>query len=477
MAAAKLLGVLLAGSALSACAIDPHADASKTALPQRYTASEQPVVSAVAEAAAQRFTLGARPVPAWWEAYGSSALDDLVREGLDHSPSLAAAQGSLQAARQGLRAQVGESLLPQVDAGFAPSRQRALAMPGLPQQTLLYDVFALQAQASYTFDFFGAALHADRALAAQVDEQSFQVDAARRDLAASIVTLSIEVAALQEQVQATTAMVALAEQAAQQAGDRQALGAASRGDAELAQLDAAQQAAGLPALRSQLAVLRHAQAVLLGRNPQDAPPPLPLAQLHLPQEVPVSVPSALLHQRPDILGAEAALRAAANAADAAAASLFPSLTLSASYGHGAFDWGTFTSPEGVIWSVGASLTQPLFHGGALLARKHQYQAAYEAAAAQYRQTVLSAFQDVADRLATLDEDANALAQSERAAAAAQRAAADIEAKYRLGSVPFSATLMAGRQYQGAWVALLRARAARLSDTAALFRSMGEPPVP
>ena len=465
----------LSGLMLGACALDPHATAPRTGLPERYTADSQPLVSATADGSAQRFALGARAVPAWWEAYGSNALDDLVREGLDRSPSLASARGTLKAAREGLRAQVGESLFPQVDVGFDPSRQRALAIPVLPQQTLLYDVFALEAQGSYTFDFFGAALHADRALAAQVDQQSFQVDAARRDLAANIVSTTIAIAALDEEIEATTQMVALAEQSAQQTRDRHGLGAVSRGDAHLADLDAAGQAAALPALRAQLATLRHGQAVLLGRNPQDAPPPLQLADLKLPQEVPVSVPSALLGQRPDILGAAAALRAAANEADAAAAAMLPSLTLSASYGRGGFDWGTFTSPQGAIWSVGASLTQPLFHGGALRARKRQYQATYEAAAAQYRQTVLSAFQQVADRLATLDEDADTLRQAERAAEAARLADADMTLRYKLGSVPFSATLAAGRQYQNARVTLLRARAARLSDTALLFQAMGDPP--
>ena len=459
---------------LAGCALDPRSAQVPVPEPARYTADPQPAGSGNADST-QHYTLGARPVPAWWQAYDCSALNDLVGEGLAHNPSLAAAQGSLKAAREGLKAQVGASMLPQVDLGMDASRERALAIPDLPQPTLLYDVFALQAQASYTFDFFGAALHADRALAAEVDEQSFQVDAARRDLAANIVTLTIQIAALSEEIDATTTLVALAEQDAQQTRDRHGLGAVSHGEAELAQQDAAQQAASLPSLRATLATLRHAQAVLLGRNPADAPAPLQLAQLHLPQELPVSLPSELLHQRPDILGAEAALRAAANKADAAAAALYPSLTLSASYGHGGFDWSTFTSPQGVIWSAGSSLTQPLFHGGALLARKRQYQAEYEAAVAQYRMTVLTAFQDVADRLATLDQDADLVQQSLRAATAAENNASDLEARYRLGAVPLSASLAAERQNQNARVALLRVQAVRLTDTAALLRAMGDPP--
>ncbi len=165
--------------------------------------------------------------------------------------------------------------------------------------------------------------------------------------------------------------------------------------------------------------VRHAQAVLLGRTPDQAPAPLPLASLHLPETLPVSVPSELLHQRPDILAAEAAVRAAADEAGAATASMFPSLSLSASYGRGGFDWSTFTSPAGAIWSVGAQLTQPLFHGGALMARRRQYQANYEAAVSQYKQTVISAFRTVADTLVSLEEDAHTVAETRRAADAAQ----------------------------------------------------------
>jgi len=199
-----------------------------------------------------------------------------------------------------------------------------------------------------------------------------------------------------------------------------------------------------------------------------------LSDLKVPETVPVSVPSELLHQRPDILAAEAALKAAADEAGAATASMFPSLTLKASYGRGGFDWSTFSSPQGAIWSVAGTVTQPLFHGGALFARRRQYQANYEAAVGQYKQTVLSAFKNVADTLVSLDEDANTLTQTQRAETAAHAASSDTEARYKLGATPYYATLTAGQQYQNARVQVARARASRLADTAALFDSMGNP---
>jgi NodT family efflux transporter outer membrane factor (OMF) lipoprotein len=443
--------------------------------PAHYSVEGQPAQTAQADGVAQQVASGARPVPRWWTAYGSDDLDALVDEGLKNSPSLAAARSALQAAREQLRSQIGANMLPQIDLEFSPSRQRTLGIPTLPEQTFIENVFTAQAKASYTFDFFGAAFLADRSLAGQVRQQALQLEATRRALAANIVVATINVASLQEQVTATETLVALGEQRAQQVAARYKLGSASREEMLASEQDAANAAATLPALRAQALAVRHAQAVLLGRTPDDAPPPLQLEALKVPQTVPVSVPSDLLHQRPDILAAEAAVRAAADAAGAATASMFPSLSLPASYGRGGFDWSTFTSPEGAIWGVGATLTQPLFHGGALLARRRQYQANYDVAVGQYKQTVLSAFRTVADTLVSLDEDANTLVQTQRAETAAHDAQGDTDSRYRLGSTAFFVTLTAGQQYQNAHIQHVRARASRLADTAALFDSMGNPP--
>jgi NodT family efflux transporter outer membrane factor (OMF) lipoprotein len=471
------ISVLVATSlTLTACAaFGPDRHPPRMPMPEHYSVDAQPTHLPTADGVAQAVAAGGKPVPEWWQAYQSDELNELVQEGLKNSPSLAAAQSTLQAAREQLRSQIGNSLLPSVDVGFSPTRQRALGIPILPQQqTFLYNVFAAQVQTSYTFDFFGAAFLADRALASQIGEQAFQLEATRRALATNVVTATINAAALQEEVEATERLVELGEQRAQQTAARYKLGSASREEMLAAEQDAANAAATLPSLRAQALAVRHAQAVLLGRTPDHAPPPLALDSLHVPESVPVSVASDLLHQRPDILAAEAAVRATADEAGAATAAMFPSLTLNASYGRGGFDWSTFTSPAGAIWSVGASLTQPLFHGGALVARKRQYQATYEAAVSQYKQTVLSAFKNVADTLVALDEDANTLAQAHRAEVAARDTQSDTESRYKLGATPFYATLTAGQQYQSTHVQYIRARASRLADTAALFDSMGDP---
>jgi NodT family efflux transporter outer membrane factor (OMF) lipoprotein len=468
---------ILIGAALllSACtAFGPDRHPPRIAATEHYSVAAQPAQLPDADGVAQKVDVGAKPVAQWWKAYQSQELDGLVEEGLKNSPSLASAQSTLRAAREQLRSQIGNSLFPSVDVGFTPQRQRALGIPILPQQqTFLYNVFAAEVQASYTFDFFGAAFLADRALAGQVHQQALQLEATRRALATNIVVATINVAAMSEQVEATERLVALGEQRAQQTAARYKLGSASRQEMLAAEQDAANAAATLPALRAQSLALRHAQAVLLGRTPDKAPAPLALDSLHLPESVPVSVPSELLHQRPDILAAETAVHVTADEAGAATAAMFPSLTLSASYGRGGFDWSTFTSPAGKIWSVGASLTQPLFHGGALVARKRQYQATYEAAVSDYRQTVLSAFRSVADTLVALEEDANTLTQTQRAEAAAHDSQGDTDSRYKLGATAFYATLTAGQQYESAHVQYIRAKASRLADTAALFDAMGD----
>ena len=462
---------------MTACGLfGPDRNPPAMAQPDHYSVEAQSARLPTADGETQQLDIGAKPVPEWWKQYQCDALNALVDEGLSKSPSLDASRHSLDAAREGLRSEIGNSLFPHVDVGFQPTRERTLGIPILPQETFLENVFVAQVQASYTFDFFGAALLADRALAGQVQQQAFQLESTRRALATNIVIATINVASLNEQLKATQTLVDLGEQRSQQTAARYKLGSASSDDALSAEQDAANAAATLPGLRAQLLAMRHAQAVLLGRTPDQAPEPLSLDDLHLPQSVPVAVPSELLHQRPDILAAEAALRAAADQAGAATASMFPSLSLSAGYGRGGFDWTTFTSPAGLIWSMGATLSQPIFHGGALVARKHQYEQTYEAAVAQYKQTVLSAFQSVANSLVSLDEDANTLTQTHRAMDAAQGMTRDTDSKYKLGATPFYATLSAGQQYQSARVQYIRARAQRLEDTASLYDAMGNPPV-
>ncbi|SAK76111.1 RND efflux system outer membrane lipoprotein [Caballeronia hypogeia] len=459
---------------LGACALGPDGKPPAMPQPAHYGAQPQAELSVMAEGASQRFVTGATPVPEWWKLYRSDALNALVDEGLRASPNLAAADKGLVAAREQLRAQVGSSLLPRIDAGGQATRQRGLGIPEAGPPTVLYNLFVGQIQAQYTFDLFGAARYENASLAAQVDQQAFQLDAARRALAANIVTGAIGAAALHAQLDVTERLVALANDDAHDAERRYALGSASRADMLAAQQNAASLAASLPGLSAQWLATRHALAVLLGRTPDRAPDDLDLTGLTVPSDVPVVLPSELLRTRPDIQAADSALKAAAAQVGVATAQMFPSLSISASMGKGGFDWPTALSGAGALWSVGASLSQPIFHGGALRAQRRAAIATYDAAVEQYRQTVLAAFQNVANTLAALETDSEALAFADTASSKARDVSADAAARVRLGAIAPRAARGSEQQYLDARLSTIRASSARMSDTAALFQAMGSP---
>jgi NodT family efflux transporter outer membrane factor (OMF) lipoprotein len=468
--------VLATACTLAACSFGPSGEPPAMPQPAHYGAEAQPAQTVPAQGIAQQFVVGAKPVPEWWKLYRSDTLNTLVDEGLRNSPTLAATDKSLAAAREQLRAQVGSSMLPTIDAGGQATRNRALTIPDLGPSTLLYNVFVGQLQVHYTFDIFGAARLADAALAARVNVQAYQFDAARRALAANIVTATITSAALHAQIDTTERLVTLANEQARDTQRRYALGAVSHSDQLNAEQSAASLSASLPGLRQQWLTTRHALAVLLGRTPDAAPDDLDLAQLQVPEQVPVVVPSELLRARPDIQAADAALKAAAADVGVATAQMFPSLSLSAAMGQGGFSWPVALSGAGAIWSIGASLSQPLFHGGALFAQRRAAQDTYDATVSQYRQTVLAAFQNVADSLAALEHDAQALDAANIAARSAHGVFVETSGRYKLGALPESAVRSGEQQFRNAQLDEIRYTSARLTDTAALFQAMGNPPM-
>ncbi|WP_408588429.1 efflux transporter outer membrane subunit [Paraburkholderia bannensis] len=457
------------------CAFGPDGTAPVMPDPAHYGAQAQPTQTVAAQGVAQQFVVGAQPVPQWWTQFDSPALDALVEEGLANNPNLASADHSLQGAREQLRGQIGSTLLPTVDAIGTAQRQRAPGIPQLGIDKLEYNLFAGLVEVRYSFDIFGATRLNNAALASRVNLQAFQFEAARRALAANIVASALGIATLRAQIDTTQRLIAIANAQADDLQKRYALGAVSRTDVLNAQQSAAALASNLPGLEQQAAAMRHALAVLLGRTPDQAPPDMDIASFHLPEQVPVVVPSDLLKTRPDIEAAGAALIAASAEVGAATAQMYPSITLSAGLGQGGFSWPVATSGVGALWAIGASLTQPIFHGGALLAQRRAALQSYEAANASYKQTVLAAFQDVADRLAALEHDAQALDAAGTSAQTAQGVYDDTNARYKLGAVPYYAVRQSEQQWRNASLDAIRYRGTRLSDTAALFQAMGNPP--
>jgi NodT family efflux transporter outer membrane factor (OMF) lipoprotein len=471
--ARRLLPTLLL-ALLTGCALGPKDGVPEMPQPAQYGV-EKMSAQVGPDGAQQRFVLGQRAVPQWWQAYRSPALSAWVDEALQKNYSLAQAEHNLAGAHEQLRAQIGESMYPSVDASLQSQRQRALGLPNLGNQTNLYNVFAGQISASYTFDLFGVARYANSALAAQVDAQSYQLDAARRALAANLVIAAVNSAALKEQVAITEQLVALAAADADELQRRQALGATARDDVQAAQASAASLRASLPGLRSQWQAARHALAVLMGRTPDNAPPDLALSDLQLPEQIPVAVPSELLQQRPDILAADAAVKVAAAQEAVAAAEMFPSLSINASFGQSGFTWPSAIGGSGAVWGIGASITQPLFHGGALRAKRRAAHDAYLAAQDNYRQTVLNAFQNVADSLGALTHDADTLTAAIEARSRNEQSWRDAQRRAALGALANGSVRAGEKQFQNARLSEVRATAARLADTATLFQAMGVAP--
>lgn len=467
-------GACLAALILSGCALGPKGEAPAMPQPAHYGVDATPDAVGPADAQ-QKFVLGERAVPQWWQAYRSPALSSWVEEALKNNYSLAQADHNLAGAREQLRAQIGESMFPTVDAVVQSNRQRALGLPTMGPQTNLYNVFAGEISASYTFDLFGVERYANSALAAQVDAQSYQLDAARRTLAANLVIAAINSASLRAQIDASERLVTLADADVAELQRREALGAVSHDEVLNAQANAESVRAGLPALRAQWQATRHALAVLMGRTPDAAPPDLELSALSLPERVPVAIPSELLKQRPDILAADAALKVAAAQEALATAEMFPSLSINASFGQSGFTWPKATGAGGAVWGIGASLTQPLFRGGALQARRRAAQDAYKASEDNYRQTVLNAFQNVADSLSALTHDADALTAAANARRHSEQSWRDAERRAALGAIAPTLTRSGEKQFHNARLGEIRAIAARLADTAALFQAMGTPP--
>jgi NodT family efflux transporter outer membrane factor (OMF) lipoprotein len=459
---------------LGGCTLGPSPTPPAPPEPAHY-AAEVLSSETSAQGVAQRLRQGGQPVPEWWRAYGNSELNAWVDEGLRNGATLDAARHSLAAAQESLQGQIGGALLPSLDAQAQTQRQRALGIPGLGRPTNLYNVYVGQLALSYQLDVSGAVRYGIEEATSRVDQQAFELNAARRTLAADIVLAAINVASLDAQRQSTERQVDLARSRTAMIIRAQQLGAASPGDRLAVEQDTASLETTLPGLRVRTLQARHALAVLMGRTPDQAPPVLALESLHLPDDVPVSVPSALLRQRPDVLAAEAGVRVAASQVGVATANLFPQISLSASLGRGAFTPSNLFNGAGAIWGLGVSLTQPIFHGGELQAERRASVERYEAALAQYRQAVLNAFQNVADTLVALSEDAPALEAASRAANAARQSFELTDARHRLGALSYPEQVLSEQRWRNAILVEIQARAARLFDTAGLFQAMGELP--
>ncbi len=469
-----LLGLTLI---LTSCAVGPNFKKPEPPPAKSYTPNPISATSGatnVAGGAVQHFVTGQDIAGDWWTIFHSKPLNDLIERSLKANPNLKAAQAALVAARETVKAQQG-GYYPQAAASFSGSHQRT----SHELSTVTYanefnfNLFTPQVTVSYVPDVFGLNRRTVESLNAQAEQARFALVASDITLSANVVEAAIQEASLREQIEATHQLIEINSNMLQVLRSQFAKGYANRLDVAAQESQLAQIVATLPPLVKQLAQQRDLLAALSGGFPSDGlAETFELSGLQLPQELPLSIPSKLLAQRPDVRQAEENMHAASAQVGIAAANRLPNFMLSADLGSDALHWGQIFSSGTGFWGLAGSVSQPLFEGGTLLHRHRAAWATYTNAAELYRAAVLTAFQNVADTMVALEQDAHGLN-----AAAAARDAAKITLdlsmqQWRSGYASYLSLLSAEQTYNQAVITLIQAQANRYADTAALFQALG-----
>jgi len=467
------LGALVVGG----CAAGPDFTTPAPPSVSGYVASPLAATAAVpgiAAGSAQQFVKDADLPGDWWTLFHSQALNDLVAQALKANPDLKAAQAALRQAHETTLAQRG-AFFPSVTAGFSANRFRqsgALA-PTPATNALQYSLFTPQVSVSYAPDVFGLTRRTVEGARAQEQASRFQMLAADLTLTTNVANAAIQDAAINAQIEATRQLVDINAKMIEVLRLQASKGYAGGLDLAAQESQLAQARAALPPLLKQSAQQQDLIAALTGRFPAEAPRSrFTLESLTLPTDLPLSLPSVLVTQRPDVRQAQANLHAASAAIGVAEANRLPNFLLTGDAGSSALTIGrVFHSGTG-FWDLGAAITAPIFQGGALLHQERAAKAAYQQSAEQYRSTVLTAVQNVADTLAAIEQDAQGLKAAAAAAEAAQRTLELSQRQYRAGYAGYLALLSAEQGYQQARIGLVQAQAARFADTVALYQALG-----
>jgi NodT family efflux transporter outer membrane factor (OMF) lipoprotein len=472
------LAVLLVS--LGACAVGPNYRRPTPPAAAGYggaSAQQETEAADDAAGATQRFVAG-MDIPAdWWALFKSPKLDHLVEQAFKGNPDVGAAQAALRQAHELYLAQ-WTGFFPVVSGNFSAQRAKnalgTISNPtSLPQTNPYYNLYTAQLTVSYLPDVFGATRREVEIAKAQMENTRYQLEATFLTLSSNVVVTAVQEASLRGQLEATMRLVELQHQLTEAVQRQRVLGTASELDLLAQQSAEAQTAQTLPPLQKQLGQTRDALSALLGRLPSDEPEEtFRFDDLTLPTDLPVTVPSKLIEQRPDVREAEENLHAASAAVGVALADMLPQFAISGNLGSSALKLGQLFTPYTGFWDAGASLTQTLFDAGALLHKKRAADAALDQAAAQYRAAVILACQNVADALRALESDADALKANVDAERAAKRSFDLARRQLNLGTVSLVAVLNAEQAYRQAELNLVQAEANRYADTAGLFQSLG-----
>jgi NodT family efflux transporter outer membrane factor (OMF) lipoprotein len=468
---------ILTSLLLASCAVGP--DFKKPAAPDvtDYVASPLSTTTAtpnVTGGDAQRFVKAADVSGDWWTLFHSQVLDDLVAQTLKNNPDLEAAQATLRQAHENALAQKG-AFYPQVSASFGASHQEqpATLAPVPDNNSFQYNLFTPQLTVSYVPDVFGLTRRTVESYEAQADAARYQMLATYTTLINNLVATAIEDASTQAQIDATHRIIEAATKSLEILQYQKDKGYASGVDLAAQQSQLAAAEAALPPLIKQQTQLHDQLAVLTGRFPSQVPQEkLTLSDLTLPSDLPVSLPSILVTQRPDVMQAEANMHSASAQIGIAVANRLPNIQLAANAGSTALAFGQLFAPGTEFWTISSELTAPIFDGGTLLHQERAARAAFDASAAQYRSTVLTAFQNVADTLTALQQDANGLQVAAKADSAAKNTLSLTQRQLLDGYTNTLGLLSAEQAYQQAEISLLQAETNRYADTAALFQALG-----
>jgi NodT family efflux transporter outer membrane factor (OMF) lipoprotein len=462
---------------IAACAVGPNFKKPPPPEVSDYTSHPLTRTAAAPDTTggpAQHFAAGADISADWWTLFHSAALLALIEQSLKNNPDLKAARAALSVARETVLAQRG-AYYPSVATDFAATRQRLSGQisPTLNSNAFLYNLFTPEVTVSFLPDVFGLNRRTVESLQAQEQGVRFQMVATYTTLTANVVVTAIQESSLQKQVDVTRALIDSNTKAVDILKYQLDKGYASRLDLAAQESQLAQIAATLPPLVKQLAQLHDLLAALTGRFPsQLTDEPIDLASLQLPEEIPVSLPSTLVAQRPDVLQAEANLHDASAKIGIAIANRLPSFPITASVGSSAAAVSQLFASGTGFWGVGVDAAMPIFQGGTLLHQERAAKAAYAQAAEQYRSAVLAAVQNVADTLTALAQDADALRAAKAAADAAQTTLDLAQRQWQGGYAGYLAFLSAEQANQQSQVNLVQAEASRFADTAALFQALG-----
>jgi len=462
----------------SACVVGPNFKRPAPPATASYTPQPLPPTQATPGAPggkAQHFVSGADIPADWWTVFHSRELNALIELALANNADLKAAQAALFVAHENTLAQHG-AYAPKVTAGASITRVRdpsGTLAPVPSNNAFLYTLITPELSVSYTPDVFGLTRRTVEASAAQEEASRYQMIAVDITLSANVTAAVIEEASLEDQIETTDELISIDRQMLSLLQYQHSKGYVAGPGVAAQQAQLEQLQATLPPLLKQREQQDHLIAVLTGRFPSQVPgQKLKLASLSLPTDLPLSLPSALVAQRPDVLQAEANMHAASAQIGVATANRLPNITLSANAGSNALAIGQLFGPGTGFWNIGAALLAPIFDGGTLLHQQRGARAAYQQSAEQYRSTVLTAFQNVADTLSALEHDAETLKSTAAAADAAKTSLDLSRLRYKDGYDSYLAVLTAQQTYQQARLALVQAEAARFTDTAALFQALG-----